>query len=218
MTVVLFCFPPLLLAQTTLKGRVLFEGTPPPPEKVEVKSDTPTCGPVQEVQKLLLGQENGVANAVVRIVGAEGDVEEKKGVLDQVGCKFVPHVQVLPVGSTLVITSSDPVLHNSHGFYEDGSTAFNIAVPIMGMEVNQKLDRSGTIKFRCDAGHTWMSAYVVVTDSPYATVTDGDGNFTLSNVPPGDYELEVWHEWLGSRREPIQVKEGEQSLLLTLKE
>jgi hypothetical protein len=87
----------------------------------------------------------------------------------------------------------------------------------MGMEVNQKLDRAGTIKFRCDAGHTWMSAYVVVTDQPFSAVTDADGNFTIENVPPGDYELEVWHEWLGSRREPVTVTAGEETRTVTFK-
>lgn len=199
-----------LCAQSAVKGRVVFEGIAPVLEKIEVKSDAATCGTHQEVSKIALGADNGVANAVVRILGAPGTPETKQGALDQVQCQFMPHVQVLPAGSTLVITSSDPVLHNAHGFYEDGSTAFNIAVPIMGMEVNQKLSKPGVIKLRCDAGHTWMSGYVVVTDGPYYAVTDADGNFTIEGVPPGEYEIEVWQEWLGKHRQPVSVKEGEE--------
>jgi hypothetical protein len=214
---VIFLFPPSLYAQGTLKGRVLFEGTPPPPEQIEVKSDIPTCGTVKEVRKISLGKEQGVAHAVVKIAGAQGTLEAKKGTLDQVNCEFVPHVQVLPVGSTLTLTSSDPVLHNSHGFYEDGATAFNVAVPFAGVEVPEKLEKPGTIKLRCDAGHTWMSAYVVVTDQPFSAVTDADGNFTIENVPLGDYELEIWHEWLGVHREPIRVKGGEETPTVVLK-
>ena len=200
--------PVLGYAQTVLKGRAIFEGTAPPVEKVEVKSDIPTCGSEKEVQKLVLGANRGVANAVVKIIGVQGTLETKKGTLDQVNCEFIPHVQVLPVESTLILTSSDPVLHNSHGFYEDGSTAFNIAVPIMGMEVSQKLTQEGIIKLRCDAGHAWMSAYVVVTAEPFYALTDADGNFTIEGIPPGDYEVEVWHEWLGKHREPVSVTEG----------
>ena len=212
-------FVPLLYAQTAVKGRVVFEGTPPAAEAVEVKSDVPTCGSTKEVRKIVLGANQGVANAVVKIIGAQGTLEAKKGKLDQEHCEFVPHVQVLPAGSTLIITSSDPVLHNSHAFNEDGSTAFNIAVPIMGMEVSKKLDQPGTIKLRCDAGHTWMSAYIVVTDQPYHALTDADGNFTIDGVPPGNYEIEVWQEWLGTHREPIVVKEGEsEPINITLKQ
>jgi hypothetical protein len=196
-------------AQGAVKGRVVFEGVPPAAERIEVKSDTSTCGLHQEVSKVLVGRDNGVANAVVKIVGAPGESAPKKGLLDQVQCQFVPHVQALPAGSTLVITSSDPVLHNAHGFYEDGSTAFNIAVPIMGMEVNQKLSKPDIIKLRCDAGHTWMSAYVVVTDTPHYALTDADGNFIIEGVPPGEYEIEIWHEWSGKRRQAVSVKEGQ---------
>ena len=211
MTILALVLSSPLFAQTAVKGRVIFEGTPPAPENIEVKSDTPTCGTSKEIRKILLGEDRGVANAVVKIIGAKGTLEPKKGSLDQVNCEFVPHVQALSVGSTLVITSSDPVLHNSHAFYEDGSTAFNIAVPIAGVEVPQKLAKSGVMKLRCDAGHTWMSAYVFVSDEAFYALTDKDGNFTIEGVPPGDYEIEVWQEWLGSERQKISVKEGETS-------
>lgn len=226
MTALFFGFPSALYAQVTVKGRIIFAGTPPPIEKVDVKSDVPTCGNIKEVQKIILGKDRGVANAVVTIVGVQtqkagtgpaGDLSPNKGTLDQVTCEFVPHVQVLPVESTLILTSSDPVLHNSHGFYEDGSTAFNIAVPIMGMEVSQKLPQAGIIKLRCDAGHTWMSAYVVVTDAPYYALTDTDGNFSMEGVPPGDYEIEIWHEWFGTRRQTVKVGEGEKPLVIEVR-
>ena len=135
----LLSFPSWLFAQSSVSGRVIFEGTAPPVEKIEVKSDMSTCGNAKEVRKLILGQGNGVANAVVILVGAKGTVAQKAGGLDQKNCEFVPHVQAVSVGSALKITSSDPVLHNTHGFYEDGSTAFNIAVPIAGMEMETKI-------------------------------------------------------------------------------
>ncbi|MBI4357935.1 MAG: hypothetical protein HY584_01425 [Candidatus Omnitrophica bacterium] len=212
-------FPTGLFAQTSVSGRVVFEGAAPPAEQVDVKSDIATCGTTQEVHHLILGQDGGVKNAVITILGAKGEaaLAPQEGRLDQVKCEFQPHVQVLPVGSTLKITSSDPVLHNSHGFNEDGSTAFNIAVPIAGMELPTKIKQPGVIKLRCDAGHTWMSAYVVGVDHLYYAITDENGNFTIQNVPPGDYEIEVWQEWLGISRQPITVKEGSEPTTITLK-
>ncbi len=213
----LLAIPSLVYAQGIIKGRVVFEGPPPAVEKVEVKSDLSTCGNQKEVQKVLLGEGQGIANAVVALIGAKGELKLKDGNLDQVRCEFQPHVQAIPLGSTLKITSSDSVLHNSHGFYEDGSTAFNLAVPIVGMEAPFKTKQPGLIRLRCDAGHTWMSAYVMVTDTPYYAVTDANGNFTLEGVPPGKYELEVWQEWIGKYHEPLEVKEGEQLFSVTLR-
>ena len=213
----LIFLPSEIFAQGIVKGQIVFEGTAPLPEKVGVKSDVPTCGAEKEIRKIILGQDQGVANAVVTLIGAQGTLPLKDGNLDQVSCEFQPHVQVVPLGSTLKITSSDTVLHNSHGFYEDGSTAFNLAVPIVGMEAPFKTKQPGLIKLRCDAGHTWMSAYVMVTDTPYYAVTDENGNFTLEGVPPGKYEVEVWQEWLGKHREPIEIKEGEQPVKISLK-
>ncbi len=208
-----------LYAQGIVKGTVTFDGVVPPAEKVEVKSDVPTCGTSKEVGKIVLGTNQGVTNAVVKILGAKGTAEMKKARLDQIHCEFQPHVQAVPLGSTLYITSSDSVLHNSHGFYEDGSTAFNIAVPIVGMELSKKLDKAGIIKLRCDAGHTWMKGYIVVVDEPYYAVTDTNGNFTIQGVPAGNYELEVWQEWLGKKSQSIVVREGEtEPVTVTLKE
>ena len=198
-----------LYAQGIVKGKVVFKGTPPPVEKVEVKSDIPTCGASKEIKKIVLGADQGVANAVVKIIGAAGTPKVQDGKLDQVNCEFVPHVQAVSLGSTLTLTSSDPVLHNSHGFYEDGSTAFNIAVPIAGMEVSHKLDKAGIIKLRCDAGHTWMRAYIAVVEEPYFAVTDSNGNFSIEGVPSGNYEIEIWQETLGQHKQPLVVKEGE---------
>jgi len=210
-------FASAVSAQVQVAGQVVFDGTPPAPESVSVASDVPTCGQAKEVHKLRLGAGQGVADAVVVLRGAAGAVAAADGRLDQVDCEFVPHVQVISVGSTLKVTSSDPVLHNAHGFYEDGSTAFNLAVPIAGIELPFKASQPGVIKLRCDAGHTWMSAYVVVTDSAFFTLTDADGQFAFSGLPTGSYELEVWHEWLGKTAQPITVSPGAPPVQVTLK-
>ncbi len=201
--------PSLAFAGGALKGRVLFKGTPPEAEKIQVTSDVPVCGTHQEIPKIVLGADGGVSGAVLRVLGAKGEVKSVKGRLDQVGCQFVPTVQAMPTGSTLVLTSSDPVLHNAHGFYEDGSTAFNIAVPIAGMEINKKLAKPGIIKLRCDAGHTWMRGYIAVLDEPYYAVTDENGNYSIEGIPAGQYEVEIWQEWLGKKTQGVTVVEGQ---------
>ena len=217
---IVFClalFSSAAYAQGALKGRVAFDGTPPAVEAAEVKLDTTICGTHKEVTKITLGENKGIANAVVKILGIKGPAALGKGSLDQVHCEFVPHVQALRTGSTLVITSSDAVLHNTHAFNEDKTTAFNIAVPIPGSEVNKKLQKPGILKLRCDAGHTWMSAYILVLDEPFA-MTDANGNFSIDNLPPGKYEVEVWQEWLGKSKQTVEIKDGPNEANFVLKE
>lgn len=188
--------PPV--AAQSIVGTVTFAGTPPAPETVTVHQDTSVCGAEKQVQTVAVDPSGGLANVVARVLDAAGSITPGRALLDQVHCEFSPRVLALPVGSTLDITSSDNVLHNSHAFREDKSTEFNIAVPIRGMKVSHKLDQPGRISLKCDAGHTWMAAYVFVVDSPYYAVTEPDGTFRIDGVPAGDHELELWHETLGT--------------------
>ena len=61
------------------------------------------------------------------------------------------------------------------------------------------------MKVQCDI-HKWMEGWVVIADHPYYALTDTNGTFTISNVPPGTYTLEVWHEMLGIVTQPVTVK------------
>jgi hypothetical protein len=56
------------------------------------------------------------------------------------------------------------------------------------------LQRQGVVELKCNAGHVWMNANVIVVRHPYYAVTDDRGVFTLSDVPPGEYEIVAWHE------------------------
>ncbi len=53
--------------------------------------------------------------------------------------------------------------------------------------------------------HTWMSAAIVITESPFFALTDATGDFKVDHLPTGAYDMEVWHERLGSRRQRLAV-------------
>ncbi len=193
----------------TIKGKVVFEGTPPPPEKKEVTSDVTVCGTHQEVAKVIADASGGIRFAVVKLIDPKKKLPPTKpadGLLDQTQCQFEPHVQIIPLGSKLIITSSDTVLHNAHGFSEDGSDVFNVAVPVKGMKIPVDLTKKpGRVKLRCDAGHAWMRGYIVVAEHNYYVVTDPTGAFEFKDVPPGEYTIEVWHENLGVQQKKVTV-------------
>jgi hypothetical protein len=124
-------------------------------------------------------------------------------ILDNKRCAFSPHVQVATVDSELLLKNSDPILHTVHARMGQ-ETLFNVGLPNW-RQVSKRLDRPGVIRIDCDVLHTWMSAAIVVTDTPYFAVTDEGGRFALDDLPMGAYELEVWHERLGARRRQIQL-------------
>ena len=94
--------------------------------------------------------------------------------------------------------NSDAILHNVHGNAlragEPVVTAFNVATPIQGQKVPVSLGKPGLIRLQCDAGHTWMNAWIYVFDHPYYAVTDAGGKFVIADVPAGEHVVELWHE------------------------
>jgi plastocyanin len=186
----------------TVRGSVVLRGDVPRGTGLKVAKDEAWCGTVKPSARLSVGKNKGVGNAVIYLEGITQGKRFPKAstaVLDQNGCDYVPHVMVIPPGTTLEIVNSDPVLHNVHTYngHTTMRTVFNIAQPIRGQRTQiqgSTFPGPGVYLATCDAGHPWMSAYVWVSDHPYYTVTHHDGAFELADVPPGTYTLKMWHE------------------------
>jgi hypothetical protein len=194
----------------TISGTVTFDGTPPAPEKLPVSKDPDKCGTEQVSEALVVGEGKGIQYVVVSLADAPpGKVEvPADGVeLDQRGCRFTPHVVVLPAGATLVARNSDGIMHNLHTFSK-ANPAINKAQP--GFKKTMpigSLKAPETIKVQCDM-HSWMRGWIVVTDTPYTVVSDAAGRFQIPNVPAGTYTLKFWHETLGEATRQVTVQEG----------
>jgi plastocyanin len=196
-----------LAAGGTISGTVKYEGTAPAPKPVEVTKDKEVCGLHQHFQEdLVVGSDGGIANAVVIVKGAKGDMKPGDVTFDQKGCDYVPHVLAFPAGSTVKIVNSDGILHNIHT-YSTANPSFNMAQPKFKKTIEQKVEKPEVIKVTCDA-HGWMHGWWVATDTPYFAVTDDKGNYTIKDVPPGDYTVEVWQEKLGTEDQKASVKDG----------
>jgi polysaccharide lyase family 4-like protein len=194
-----------------IKGKVLFQGSPPAKRKVIPTKDREVCGSgVREVDQILLGPDNAVEDAVVYLKAVEKGKgwEKSSGIphIDNVKCDFRPHLQIIPAGD-FEIVNSDPVLHNTHGFYGK-LTAFNVALPNQGQRIKRPLKKPGLVRVECDA-HGWMLGWVYVADNPYYAVTAKDGTFTIKDVPPGSYTLVGWQEYAGEVEIPVVVKAKE---------
>ena len=109
----------------TLEVEVKYNGAPVV-EKLKVNKDTEKCGTEATIEKVVVGGNKGLANAVVSVPGAKGGTMAK-AVIDQHGCKFMPHVVVMQPGE-LEVKNSDDILHNLHT-YSTANPSINKAQP-----------------------------------------------------------------------------------------
>ncbi len=86
-------------------------------------------------------------------------------------------------------------LHNIYS-YSNVNSPFNMAQPKFKKTMNVKIDKPEVINVKCDV-HGWMGGWFFVADNPYFSVTDNSGSFKRTDVTPGTYNVEVWHETLG---------------------
>jgi plastocyanin len=199
----------------TITGVIKFAGTAPARKELQVtieEKDKEACGKKQHLSwDLVVGPQNGVENAVVRLLDVHKGKSwaSMKATVDQNGCEYVPHIVVVPAGGTLDILNSDGILHNIH---THSKAAFNKAQPKFKKVLTTTFERPEFFRVSCDA-HDWMQGWFIVADHPYVTVTNDKGEFTLSDVPPGKYTLEIWQETLGDRVQDVTVEPKQETKL-----
>jgi plastocyanin len=186
----------------SIRGAVRFRGPSPAPSFQPVDKDQNVCGAQVPVTRLALGADGGVGHAFVYLENApagEAARPRQSVPVQQSRCEYGPHAMAVQTGTRLDIANDDPILHNVHARRMTGSgleTIFNIAQPVRGQRtvVEPPLTTPGIVALTCEAGHPWMTAYVLVADHPYTAVTDADGRFVIRDVPPGTYRVRMWHE------------------------
>lgn len=197
----------------TISGVVKFKGVASASKKLEINKDKEVCAKTAKYDPSLIVAEGNLANAVVYLADVKKGkkMEPRKFTLDQKGCEFHPHVLAFPAGSSVDVLNPDGILHNFHA-YSKVNSPVNIAQPKFKKVITVKFDNPEAFNVRCDV-HGWMSGWFFVAGNPYITVTDKTGAFKLTDVPPGSYTLDVWHETLGKQSQKVTVKAKEEAKL-----
>jgi plastocyanin len=193
----------------SISGVVKFKGSPPPRQKLDITKDKEVCAVAPKLsQDLVVGPDGGIQYAVVSIQGIEKGKPfgTAKSELDQKGCEYVPHVTLVPAGKPLQVVNSDGILHNIHSYSKE-NPPMNRAQPKFKKTIEETFEKPEFVKIACDV-HGWMNGWIVVEGNPYYAVTDDKGQFKLTDVPPGDYELRVWQEKLGETTQKVSVQPG----------
>jgi plastocyanin len=115
---------------------------------------------------------------------------------------LVPHVLAIPAGSTVTFPNDDPISHNL--FSLSSNNAFDLGLYRKGAGKSQKFDTPGIVNVYCNV-HPNMSAVIQVMATPYFAFADGNGNFTVTNVPAGKYRLLAWNEQGGQAEVPLEI-------------
>lgn len=193
----------------TIAGTVKWTGPIPRIPKLPITKNQDVCDPdsrkTRDLERLLINSDGGVANTVVYLKdiskGKAMDIPNVRQHLDQKTCRYVPHILLVPQGGSLQVRSSDPILHTVH---MSGAAVNNIPFPFQNQDIPVPMRRSGVVDLKCNAGHVWMNAEVLVVKHPYYAITDERSSFELTDVPAGEYEIGAWHEgWAIVREETV---------------
>jgi plastocyanin len=199
---------PSVAVAADLAGRAVFHGAPHANARRAVLRDRRACGASQIDESLVVSSSGGIANVVLSALDVSGGTAAASApavLVNQVGCRFVPHVLAVRTGQRVAFGNADPVLHNIHA-YRGEETLFNLGFPLQGQRHEKTFDEAGTVELRCDAGHDWMHGYVVVFDHPFFAVTGSDGRFAIPSMPAGKHRLRAWHEKLGTKELEVEIK------------
>jgi hypothetical protein len=201
-------------ANATVNGKIGFEGTPPPNEKVQMSSD-PYCAmhaadyPTVET---VIVKDGGLDNVIVFVSsglpsGTSYRTPTEPVEINQEHCHYIPHVFTMMTNQPLEVKNSDMTLHNIHAWTEK-NPPFNVGQSVKGLVNKTKFAKPEfPLPIRCDV-HRWMGAFVGVFDHPFHTVSKNGGTFELK-LPPGNYEITAWHEKFGKKTAMVQVADND---------
>lgn len=196
----------------SLKGRLVFDGSPGDPAKINVNKDVEFCSKHNLVDETVdVGEKGGLTNVFIYLYIKKGKTVavhpdlEKVGkepiVLDNKGCRFEPHVLIVRTGQPLEIRNSDEGIgHNT-----------NAQTLLRNPKFNEQVSNDSPIKkvfektepypaeVACNV-HPWMKSFLLIRDNPYMAATGEDGSFEIKNLPAGKHEFIFWHEGKGNIR------------------
>lgn len=213
--------PPAIAEAASIVGTVFYEGKPARMRPLPVEGD-PNCAKMHKdeplmTEWLLLGEGQTVANSFVQITkglptAKTYPVPQEAAELTQSGCQYAPHVLAVRGGQTIKILNPDAMQHNVHAMSKV-NREFNKAMAKTHTELRHTFEKPEPIfKVKCDV-HGWMEAFIAVVAHPFFDVTEADGAFTIEGLAPGEYEIEAWHEVLGTRTATVKVAEGEDAVV-----
>jgi plastocyanin len=156
------------------------------------------------------GKVSGISGRSVvyvdTIPGKAFPAPKEHPVVDQKNLSFSPHVIAIQQGTTVEFLNSDSVQHNAFwpSVGGDKKASHNMGTWPRGEKRPFTFQKAGVVPLMCNV-HPEMSAFIVVSPTPFFAETDDAGNYAIKDVPDGSYKLVVWHEGAKEQRREMTV-------------
>ena len=197
-----------------ITGTVKLDGPAPHMKGIDMGKD-PFCSKAHatdpgKMETYVVGADGGMENVVLYL--SEGlsnpTTATTEPVFDQKNCMYTPHVLALDTDQKFKVVTSDQTTHNIHPLPNPmtGNIPWNQSQPPGAAPVVKSWKAPEVIPVQCNI-HPWMHGWFVVVKGPYAT-TDEKGNYTINNVPPGNYTVTAWQEAAGTQTQKVTVAAG----------
>jgi plastocyanin len=199
-----------------VEGAVHFAGKPPERLKIDMSQD-PVCSSTggENLAEQYVVHDGGLANVYVYVKSGPqaammtGQVSPGPVVLDQKGCRYVPHVVAVMTGGTVEFRNSDGTMHNIHTMPDGSNPAVDVSQGPKGAPERKQFNKPEVMMpVRCN-NHPWMSAFINVSATPFFAVTDADGRFEIKGLPAGTYTLAAVHEKMGEQTITVKIASKE---------
>lgn len=193
-------------------GTVLFAGKVPAARRIDTSGD-PACriNNPNPITEWVVVNNGHLANVFVYIKAGAAlddlsfDTPSEPVVIDQQGCRFVPHVVGVQTNQIVEFVNSDPTTHNVHPqpkYNEEWRQSRVSGAPPLRKKFSQP---EVMIPIKSDQ-HPWMKVWVGVVSHPFFSVSDSEGAFRIEGLPPGHYTIAAWHEQLGEKTTEVSIQ------------
>ncbi|GJL65276.1 MAG: hypothetical protein NPIRA05_02470 [Nitrospirales bacterium] len=218
-----------------LSGSVAFQGNVLAPRSFTVQKNPEICGETRSLTKVSVknGMLQGAVIALEGITKGKA-FEEKHFRANRPGlgafhyragkkldlevhtkhCNFGPFTGVVARDESIQFTNHDSIKHTLHTYVLRGKkatilkTVHNRGIPASGtikeIFTKKKLKKPGVVAITCDR-HDFMENWLYVADSPYFAISDDSGRFNIDEIPPGTYNMIVWHPVLGTQEQHVTI-------------